>query len=371
MRTRIFCTAALLGLALLPTPSIAQEPIPEFNKLRTPESPAFTILGIAPTEVHRPTTPATFATNFLEDFTGDGGLLPKSFALETAPYWWFSHPALTLSEYADPGPKNLYRNLSFSVATTSEGGEVESSIQRIGLGLRTSVVSGKAVSDQCIARVHQAAETVSRAVGREVAVRIAADPTLASDSARLEKLRGKLFQAAVDNLPQAQRALLDAETKSCVNNLSARRGFVLDLSAGSALTFPGGRVDDGELTTAGVWITPAYLSGSFSGVGVLRARWNALETDTTATSIDVGLRAVYSRDRIAASFEGVWRHVEQGDESDNLYRVAAIFDILLTGDLWLSATFGKDFRGDEPNSFVALANLTWNVGDRTVRPSFE
>lgn len=68
----------LLSLA---GPSAAQE-IPEFHKLRTPTSPGFVILGIAPAQVERPTAPAAFTASLLENAKEALNGLPNSYAVE-------------------------------------------------------------------------------------------------------------------------------------------------------------------------------------------------------------------------------------------------------------------------------------------------
>ena len=53
---------ALLAFGALAAPAAAQQ-IPDFDKVRTPLSPAFVILGVAPTTVDRPTAPSALASS--------------------------------------------------------------------------------------------------------------------------------------------------------------------------------------------------------------------------------------------------------------------------------------------------------------------
>jgi hypothetical protein len=45
-----------------------------------------------------------------------------------------------------------------------------------------------------------------------------------------------------------------------------------------------------------------------------------------------------------------------------------IVDVLLTKDVWLTTSFGRDFAADDAESLIALASLQWNIGDRSVLP---
>src|SRR5262245_42359826 len=67
---------------------------PSFNSLRTPTSPAFTLLGIEPTSVERPNTPSSLAASLLNQTAGFS-TLPRDYALEFSPYWLVGHPRLT------------------------------------------------------------------------------------------------------------------------------------------------------------------------------------------------------------------------------------------------------------------------------------
>ena len=99
----------LLALCAAAAPCAAQTaeapaaPTITLADLRTPTSPAFTLLGIAPTDIERPTTPRAFAVSLLSALRdGDGSLLPRDFALEVAPYWLVQRPTLSFTAYSNP-----------------------------------------------------------------------------------------------------------------------------------------------------------------------------------------------------------------------------------------------------------------------------
>jgi len=357
-------------VALLAPVALGAQTVPEFNKMRTPSSPAFVVLGISPSVISRPNTPSTFATSFLEDFNTGSTLLPRSFALETTPYWWSSRPGLTLDEYESASRENLYRNLSLSVAVTDSAsdGTASADVRRLGIGLRTSIVSGTTVDRSCIVNVTRVATAVSGAVAAGVAGAIARGEVDAGDPSALETLRGRLYSAAVDALPEQDRSILEAESESCVNTLSAKKGFLLDAAIAAAGRFPGGRADRGELSSFGLWVTPALAGTAGSAVGVARVLWNDLDTDSTRTSIDLGFKGIHAAGAHAVSLEAVWRHTSRQGDSDELFRVSATFDLKLVDKTWISLSFGKDFDSQSANSLFTLANLSWQLGDRAIKP---
>ncbi len=64
MRTSLLRSLILLGAAA-PLAAQSENAGPAFNGLRTPVSPAFLLLGVAPTVVERPNTPSDFALSVL------------------------------------------------------------------------------------------------------------------------------------------------------------------------------------------------------------------------------------------------------------------------------------------------------------------
>ena len=147
--------------------------IPEYHRIRTPTSPAFTILGVAPSEIQHPATPRDFAlalSNSVQD--SDDLTVPRNLALEFAPYWWFRHGRLTFDEYQKAGfGSNLLRNLSFSVGTTSRdvpvidamGMQIGTSAEtRLAAGARTQLYTGESAADVCAGRVQIKAAALAR-----------------------------------------------------------------------------------------------------------------------------------------------------------------------------------------------------------------
>src|SRR4051812_24975372 len=65
---------------------------------RTPEAPAFVLLGVSPSQIDRPTTPRALTISVISASFDSDNLLPHNYALQVAPYWLKGHPALTSGE---------------------------------------------------------------------------------------------------------------------------------------------------------------------------------------------------------------------------------------------------------------------------------
>src|SRR5262245_30927052 len=91
--------------------------VPDFDKLNTADAPAFVVLGVAPTEIQRPSTPRALAVSLGSLVTGGGSTfnVPKDIAIEFAPYWLFPHRQLSITGYRDDWLLRPLRTLSLSI----------------------------------------------------------------------------------------------------------------------------------------------------------------------------------------------------------------------------------------------------------------
>ena len=359
---------AVLAACVASVPGAARaQDVPQFNTIRTPTSPAFVVLGIAPAHVERPTTPSAIAVSFLEGLGEGATLLPGSLSLETAPYWWQSHPGLTLEAYRDAGAlERMLRSTTISLGITDSvpnrpaASASDAAYRRLAVGVRTTLVPGRQNDPPCIAGLNRWAAAVSADVASEVARAIAADPALAERADSLEALRAAAFagrEAEVENAAAA-----------CTEQIAATTGFALDGALGAAFEFPEGRAANGQAGTFALWLSPSWLARSATAAGVLRFTRDALQTDTASSALDIGVRGIHASDRWSLSAESVYRRLDRAGSADHLLRLTVLADVLLAGETWLTVSFGKDFDADDAGSLLALANLQWNVGGRGARP---
>ena len=151
MRPRfvVVATALLMisaGPSLAQTAPAAPAPPAVSLDLVVPESPAFIIIGVSPTEIARPVTPTALAVSIASSAAGSTNFLPANYALEFAPYWWGT-PRLELRDYLKPGVvQSILQTLSISFATAREGTIVPPDNAGIGVGANTSIFAGQASS---------------------------------------------------------------------------------------------------------------------------------------------------------------------------------------------------------------------------------
>ncbi|MDB4950921.1 MAG: hypothetical protein JWM27_3570 [Gemmatimonadetes bacterium] len=389
----LLAAAAGLSLALaapLPATLAAQaDSLPGLNSLKPSSAPAFVLLGAAPSEVARPTTPTDVGLS-LARAAKSLGTVPQDYALEASPYWLRGHANLTWrADSARTLRQSLARTLAFSVAS-AELGAVDSAAGTpvrtgVAFGLRTMLMSG-----------HYSAATVSAlhaleiATGREGAVheKYAAAQNAADEAwvAAQVAAIGAMTDAAQK---QAAMVAFRAENSARINrrddavlanpayqaevaalrrpfqNLSMKReGSMLEVSAGASWAFPGRVWQAGRMDRVGAWATysceSCLVAGGTVPITPLATVRFYHQGGGEPDVLDAGGRLILAGGRFDLSAEGVVRSFLGAGAPKALYRVAGIFDYQVQENLWLLSTFGRDYRSATEGSLIAQLGVKFN-----------
>jgi len=360
--------AASLALGLLATAAIAQDPaIPSVNDLRPSTAPAFTVLGTAPTEVERPTTPASFGASFANQ-TDNLSTLPTDYAVEFTPYWWFGHPRLTWQDDVRRSVwQSLARTAAFSLGTAdlSTGADPWTGV---AVGLRTSILSGElsAASRVAMRLLEKELAALATGLADAPAVRAVADlqnelllklrPLEMADALTpaqtVERDRLLAELAAVEKRKDAAlREAHAALARDLVGDLElVREGWLWEIAGGTVWAFPDDLFDRGRNRGWTGWTTFGYdVPGS--GFALLAiARY--LDNDLLASEgvLDVGGRVLWDHRSFKLSAEYV-RRGESGDVPAQ-DRLAGLVEYYPIAQLGISVTVGKDFAPDGEEKLV-------------------
>ena len=377
---RITLLISFLQLAWLSTASsVPAQPddaaLPAFEALGTPTSPAFVLLGVAASDVQRPSTPADFAAklgNATEQFSN----LPEQFAVELAPYWLFSHPQLSWGDDIVRSPiESIQRTLTISAAKAPLA-SVEEAGPGVAVGASFSPLSGR-VSERSVAKIRELEQSLIEvseilAGRRKTAEYQALEAEFArlfagtTDAAERERLRQEyeakfaaFDEEARDDAAEDIAALL-APYEGLV---PAREGLFLDVSGGAAWVFPGAVATEGSLAQWGLWSTASYRKGHWRPTVVARylnrPNESSLSNDLPEGElIDVGARLIYNGGATGLSVEYVRRSELDGSEAR--HRVVGTVEYNVREDVWLIASFGRGYEADTPGSLVAQLGLAFN-----------
>jgi hypothetical protein len=179
----------------------------------------------------------------------------------------------------------------------------------------------------------------------------------------------------------------DASFSHCLAAIHAKRGFMAESAGAASVVAPEGDLrlvdDDGQLQWTG-WLTAGYVmedllpsardaleSSVLFALRVAREKSATGGVSVDAARTDLGLRIAVARQRSGLALEGSVRRQKSSDRSEAewLYRAALSLDYRVSGGMWLSGTFGKDFGDTEDETpLLALANLQWSFGlDRGIQ----
>lgn len=399
--------------------------VPQFNTIRTPASPAFVLLGVEPTSVARPSTPADFAAS-LVDASDNFSSLPKDYALEASPYWLVSHPGRSWREDVRRSPwQSVQRTFTLTAATAQTGTDA-APVTGVAVSGRAALLSGH-LSQETVSRLQHIdsllpldqAELLRRLQAGSDALdvltaaamdRAGAGPDVLADNTLIqaglaaaedgleaadESTITKAKEAVGRQLGQAQSggevpdaaraaseilaALAETERAAAVDQparealaqaledfVSAREGLFLEVAGGTSWRAPSGAFDSTSLSRWGAWLTASYQLPELSFVAVARYldAGDAPEDD----AIDVGARVVYTRDLYAVSLEYVDRHLIHRSGAVRPWRLAGIVDYKISRAVWLTGSFGRDYASDSPGSLLARLGVSLQLSKERYGP---
>lgn len=109
----------------------------DISGVSSTSAPAFTVLGISPTEISRPNNWNKFQASLYQNLTGNDGAAPKNFAMEFKPYWLSNHQNFSYKDYLEKEGFSL-RNLSLSIAS-AKAPYNKDTVQSLGIGFRLPI----------------------------------------------------------------------------------------------------------------------------------------------------------------------------------------------------------------------------------------
>lgn len=315
--------------------STPQEVLENFRKyvvdVPIPESPAFTVMNVTPTDVVRPSSLRTWATSLLHTVDKDGKL-KEGMAIDGAPYALLNR-RMSLGEYVllNPVAKALM-NTHVSMGT-AKGSESDDKSLKIGLGLRVRLFDrGDPREDRELIDCYRAAAGGQRPAG-------------------------DFFGSGVEPGP-----FKECWTKRKSARWNASSGMV---ALGQAWTSKTGSIGDRERSTRGAWGSLAYGFEELPGMQdnyQLIAHYKALDNERIADPVDAA-KLVDRDSRIAAaqlrfgleSFNGMleasWQRLSiAGSDTQRTRRYAVGLEYRIAPNMWIVASTGGEKGGANGNN---------------------
>ena len=389
--------------------------------LRAPASPASSLLGIAPSDIDKPTDVSAFMLS-LQSATGSFSRLPSNYAIDIAPYWFFKNSKkgdITTEGFRKSSGKDVFKQtlvLSFAFRNP-DSTETDLNVKSAygGFGFKFYFLRGKydAGTNKALEDIKNLQDIKLRHLGKKMAeYKESSDPEIVE----LRKKRKALFKGfdSNDNSPENQKKLNEiitsdefikirkrleeklkelsesdfsvADSIEAVNELDKeiqqiassfqtfRMGWTWDLSGGISAEFRRKRFDDSKLYNAGVWTTIGYTDTVYgAGLLLLRllhnpdkvfAKDNVINDIGNITTLDAGLRYIYSKpqSKFSASLEAIYRSVLTSGTIDPSWRLIFNADYALLQNKKLTFSFGRNFDGTVSKDGNLMAALTFLTG---------
>ena len=341
--------------------------------LALPDSPAFTVLGLTPHSVVRPSSPRELATSLLNGVDPRGNL-QTGVAVDTVPYLLFEGKQLQLKDYEGTYFKRFLARTQTSLALVKGTSEGDKS-SRLSLGFRmTPWDEGDPHLDQELRDCFAQASQKSLPEPDPVLNKNNVDDITPVTQKDLKEMKSQLLEKS-DPEKLFANAISDCRAAARDRNWNAAAWTI-----GVAPTWISETGTLGSLQGDGVGLWTS-LSYGFKGIKFLdlehkaqtifhvRYRSNEHVSDSSTKgaffeqeSVLVGTRFRVGTQKFNVSLEGDFVHADPKTSKPNdYYRMVVGADILLGGNVWLEFALGGEADNRTGNHVFVLPLLKWGL----------
>ncbi len=333
--------------------------------LEVPEAPAMTLLDEAPSIVNRPNSPRAFVLSVINSFQGDYSGLPKNYALELTPFWFFSHKKMNFFRYAGltehgmnpfAGIKVTSLSLAYVNKTIKED---QPATSNISIGLRSTLIrfyKNDYYQELLDANLYAVGRLKRLETAKEAAG--ATPDLLFSDPKRYHQI----VKRVIDSVEKSDSLI------TMIEKLKEKPVFAIDGAVAYNAFFIDNNFSSNQSGRLGVWLTLNY-SYRFSknssnylniyGVGRFISDNTNLEDDMAGDRteyFDFGGKMELEFDKLTIAYEFIHRINDIGDT----YRSSGLLKYKINDNLYLTGAFGRNF-GDADN-LITLLGINWGIG---------
>lgn len=368
----------LLFPAILTYGQFAEPQEIDLTNLQVPNSPAFMLLDVAPTQIERPTSGKAFALSILNSVNENNGI-PQNYAVEFTPYWYFKHRNLNAFKYWGIDPitnKNKgfnqikLANISFAYVNTEwQDTTITGNINNLAIGVRTTVfqiISKKNRKDLDSAN----AKIVER-------LKKVNELAAAFDPSDMEVFKAKV-KVLLDSISTDETML--AYEKEMQDILNRKPLFAIDGATAINWSFDGNNFSSSQLSLFGAWLTFDFSlelnpenneqRNYVSFLMLTRYTYdnsldgNPLTDGDFMNLFDLGGRFAFEFKQLLVSYEYIFRTAT--GQSIRTFRSTGMAMYKVSDKIYLLATLGKNF-GDTNNLIAQFGiNLGFGTGNEKV-----
>lgn len=353
--------------------------------MSVPESPAFTVLGVTPETVIRPTSPRAFATSLLNGVDVNGNF-QSGLAMDFVPYLLVAGDELTLRKYQTSSIVRLLSRSQFSFGTTKGATEDDKSM-RLALGLHVTLWDrGDPRMDETLMSCLSTFRLPPPPTQLECEL---PDRPTDADREAFRRCQEGAEAARQQRAAQVQEAteFNNSVSTRCRDEAQKRNWNRSSWIIGGAPSWISttGQTKNLHWNGGGFWTSLAY---GFEGVpgledrsqlilhGRYRNREQVPDPATTGAflsqdSLFFGARFRHGSPTFNGSFEYTFlRSRFAGQKYDNSSRLSLLFERRIAGDTWFNLSLGGETgREDGRNNGFVLTSFKWAFSDRRNVPA--
>ena len=377
--------------------------------LSAPASPASSLLGIAPSDIDRPTDVSAFMLS-LQSASNAFTRLPSNYAVDIAPYWLFKKSKkgdITTKGFAQSSGKDVLKQtlvLSFAIRSpdTAAAGTLNTKSAYGGFGFKFSILRGKYdnTTNAALDKIKRLQDIRLRHLDEILTGYLAnVDPTVIElRQKRKDMLAGKTADeiraimageeyTAINNALnkklaayyEAEKAekidAIDKEIKDVAASFqTVRIGLTWDIAGGISTEFRNLQFNNSKIYNAGVWSTVGYTDTTYgAGLFLLRllhnpdqvfAKDNMVNDMGDITTLDAGVRYIYAKPQSAfsAGVEAIYRSILSSHTINPSWRIVFNADYKILANQKLTFSIGRNFDGTITKAGNLIAALTFLKG---------
>ncbi|NML71876.1 hypothetical protein HHL23_19050 [Chryseobacterium sp. RP-3-3] len=376
----------------------------DLDVLRAQASPGANLLGIANSDIEKPTDLKSIMVS-LREGTSNFSSLPTSFAIDLVPFKLNGkyQDLRTNTNFSTTFKQTFVTSLAFKGIAEDEDLNIEEK-SRLGFGIKFSIKRGE-FSDETmkamdkIHGVHQFIEEqrIIRSEGSEVLRELdrinkslLQKKRLLEDASKrdtqeykdlerqVEEIRVKKenYLKILDNLDNKEEEVKILEITKIAQNIKLERyGYFLDMSMGTVLDFRNNKFNNTQITKVGAWLTGGYNWKNHPSTLIFMARYlynpdsplaNPELKKENLSTLDVGSRLVLklANERFLMSGECIYRSILNKSDYQSSWKYVLNFEYEVAKNQRLTFSFGRNFEGEyekKGNLIVAL-NLLVGLG---------
>jgi hypothetical protein len=397
----------LFCVFLLVTNTYAQEEI-NIKDLKTPDSPGFQILDIAPSSIVRPSNPKAFAAS-LVSLSNSGTIIPKNFAMEVSPYWYVKSDSASVYEYLSINKtanketidfKGFLSKMSLSIASTfsdSTSGSLLKNTNYLSFGIRTNLFTYRTVAQNqklqnCLKQItDKMKEIKSNDVEKKklIGMRNKLENEMDDEADPIKKAilasTIKLLDLQIDEIINVSSEKLekkleeDEETQKNIKKLNEVPFFQLDGAFAYSEAIPDNNYANKRFNRSGFWLNASLntfsvdkerLHDNLSFMGTLRYISDNLQIENSdnqfqkSKAYDVGFRIEYTIKELSLSYEYLKRDYSNNNQLNSNRKIGTI-QYQINDALYFTGSYGSNF-GIEENLFV-LFGINYGFGQSALK----